>query len=115
MLNYIVHMLQVNVMRISSRKFGISRNTAETSGVSLMRPFHRPTKHAKIRENGQRSVEKRQQLYRDGQKVMSLVNFLLSSHCTVDKDILPGDIIKLRVYICQLSEELDPKATNKPY
>ena len=28
---------------------------------------------------------------------MSLVNFLLSSHCTLDKDILPGDIMKLRV------------------
>ena len=105
MLNYIVHMLQVNVMRISSHKFGISLNNAEASGVSLMRPFHRPTKHAKIRENGQQNVVKRQQLYQRGQKVMSLVNFLLSSHCTVDKDILPGNIIKLRVYVCQLSDE----------
>ena len=29
---------------------------------------------------------------------MSLVNLFLSSHCTVDKDILPGDVMKLRVY-----------------
>ena len=58
---------------------------------------------------GQRNVEKRQQLYRHGQKVMMLVNFFLSSHCTVDKDILPGDIVKLRVYVGQLN------ATDKSY
>ena len=28
---------------------------------------------------------------------MSHINFLLLSHCTVDKDILPGDIMKSRV------------------
>ena len=39
-------------------------------------------------------------MYRCGQKVMSLINFLLSSHCTEDKDILPGDMIKLRVFHC---------------
>ena len=54
---------------------------------------------------GQRNVEKRQQLYHHGQKVMLLVNLFLSSHCTVDKDILPGDIVKLRVYDGQLSNE----------
>ena len=119
-----------------------------------MRPFHRPTKHTEIRENSQRNVEKRKQLYCRGQEVrgakvlqhsialysflyihwlqlaaenggcnlrilmsslMSLVNFFLSSHCTVDKDILPGNIMKLRVYVGQLSAELDPKATDKQY
>ena len=81
----------------------------------IMWPFHRPTKHAEIRENGQRNLEKRKQLYRRGQNVMSLADLFLSSHCTVDKDILPGDIMKLRVYVGQLSDELDPKATDKPY
>ena len=37
-------------------------------------------------------------LYRRGQNVMSLVNLFLSSHCTVDKDLLPDDILKLRVF-----------------
>ena len=86
-----------------------------------MYPFHsnaalpQADKKAEIRENHQRNLEKRQQLYHRGQKVMLLVHFLLSSHCTVDKDILPGDIMKLRVYVSQLSEEFDPKATDKPY
>ena len=46
---------------------------------------------------------------------MSLVNFLLLSHCTLDKDILPSDTMKLRVHVGKLSEELDPKAADKPY
>ena len=54
-------------------------------------------------------------LYRDGQKDMLLVNLFLSSHCSVDKDILPADIMKLRVYVGQLSDKLDPKATDKQY
>ena len=35
---------------------------------------------------------------------MSLVNFLLLSDCTLDKDILPGDKMKLRVYIYRPTE-----------
>ena len=46
---------------------------------------------------------------------MLLINILLLSHCTVNKDILPGDITKLRVYVSQLSDQIDPKATHKTY
>ena len=48
---------------------------------------------------------------------MLLVNFLLSYHSTVDKDILPGDIMKLRVYnyVGQLGDQIDHKATDEPY
>ena len=38
----------------------------------------------------------------------SLVNFLLLSHCTVDKDIVPGDIMKLSVYVGQLGYHILP-------
>ena len=83
-------------------------------GESIMRFFQRPTKHAKNqRKRPTKCRKKTQQLYRHGQKVMLLVNFFLLSHCTVDKDILPGNIMKLRVYVGQLSNKLDPKATDK--
>ena len=82
-----------------------------TTSPPIMQPFHRPIKHAKMMENGRRNVDKD----RCGQDIMSLVNFLLSSHCTVDKDILPGDIMKLRVYVGQLGHQIDPKATDKLY
>ena len=40
---------------------------------------------------------------------MLLVDFRLSSHCTMEKDILPGDIMKMRVYVGQLGTKLSPR------
>ena len=46
---------------------------------------------------------------------MLLHNFLFSSYCTVDIDILPGKMLKLRVFVGQLGNQIAPKATEKPY
>ena len=50
-----------------------------------------------------------------GQKVMPVFNFLLLYYCAVDKDIVPGDIMKLRVYtyVGQLGDQITPNATDK--
>ena len=48
---------------------------------------------------------------------MSFVNFLLLSNQTEEKDIpvLPGANMKMRVYVGQLGDQINPKATDRPY
>ena len=45
---------------------------------------------------------------------MSLINFVLSSHCTQDKGISLGDMIELRVFVGLLGDQIAPKASEKP-
>ena len=48
---------------------------------------------------------------------MSFVHFLLLSNRTEEKDIpvLPGDKMKMTVYVGQLGDQINPKATARPY
>ena len=44
---------------------------------------------------------------------MSFIHFLLSSHCTVHKDIILDNIMKLRVFVSHLAEQIKPNAINE--
>ena len=46
---------------------------------------------------------------------MSVVNFLLLSYCTLDQDVVPGNMIELRAFVGQLGDQIDPKTSDKPY
>ena len=83
----------------------------------LMQPFREPTKHVGMR--GKKEIQEKfrngQKIDCCGQKIISLINFLMSSHCTLDKDISLGDILKLNVYVGQPVNQIAPKATDKSY
>ena len=67
------------------------------------------------RNEGKLSRKCRDKNYCRGQNVMSLINFLMSSHCTVDKDIFLCDMMKLRAFVSKLGNEISLKYNGKPY
>ena len=44
-------------------------------------------------------IEIKSKIYRCGQKVMSHINLPLSVHCTLNKYMFFGDIMKLKVFV----------------
>ena len=70
--------------------------------------------HSTRRQNIAGKLRLRQRINRCRKKSMSPIYFLLSSYYTVDNDIIHGDIMKLRAFVCQLGDQIVPKATEKP-
>ena len=80
--------------------------------LSDMWSFHDPTKHANMSGNNHQNLDTDKRIYHRAKKLCcSLISYVVLLYC----DILLGNMMKLRVFVCQLGDQIAPKATHKPY